>query len=220
MSVHAKLMQARMRLHGTEIRKSGRNTFANYNYMELGDFLIPTQTIFAELGLCGVVSFTADIASLTITDVEDGTTLVITSPMGSAALKGCHEVQNIGAVETYQRRYLWMAALEIVEHDAIDSAEPVKPAPKVVAQAMGTDNPKRDAFNALQPEVQDSLRKTAAKVTGAMPDVQVAIEMIHADLDEWQDQDTQELKKGLWYLLDSGTRSAIDKVQKTRKQNA
>jgi hypothetical protein len=48
--------------------------------------------------------------------------------MGSAALKGCHEVQNIGAVETYQRRYLWVAALEIVEHDALDSSEPLKPA--------------------------------------------------------------------------------------------
>jgi hypothetical protein len=45
--------------------------------------------------------------------------------MGSAALKGCHEVQNIGAVETYQRRYLWVTALEIVEHDALDSSEGV-----------------------------------------------------------------------------------------------
>ena len=47
------------------------------------------------------------------------------SPMGSAALKGCHEVQNIGAVETYQRRYLWVTAMEIVEHDALDSSEGV-----------------------------------------------------------------------------------------------
>jgi hypothetical protein len=45
--------------------------------------------------------------------------------MGSAALKGCHEVQNIGAVETYQRRYLWVTAMEIVEHDALDSSEGV-----------------------------------------------------------------------------------------------
>jgi len=30
-------------------------------------------------------------------------------------------VQNIGAVETYQRRYLWVTAMEIVEHDALDS---------------------------------------------------------------------------------------------------
>ncbi|MNP43870.1 ERF superfamily protein [compost metagenome] len=54
-------------------------------------------------------------------DVEDGTSVEFTSPMGSAALKGCHEVQNIGAVETYQRRYLYVTALEIVEHDALDS---------------------------------------------------------------------------------------------------
>ena len=42
--------------------------------------------------------------------------------MSSAALKGCHEVQNLGAVQTYIRRYLWVTALEIVEHDAIDSS--------------------------------------------------------------------------------------------------
>lgn len=123
-TVHKKLMQARIELHGQKIAKSGRNEFAKYNYMELGDFLIPTQEIFARLGLCGLVSFTADIATLTITDVDDGSQVAITSPMGSAALKGCHEVQNIGAVETYQRRYLWVTAMEIVEHDAIDSGQP------------------------------------------------------------------------------------------------
>lgn len=122
MSVYKKLMQARIKLHGMEVKKSGRNEFAKYSYMELADFLIPTQNIFAELELCGVVSFTKDIATLTITDIEDGTQIVITSPMGSAALKGCHEVQQIGAVETYQRRYLWVAAMEIVEHDALDSS--------------------------------------------------------------------------------------------------
>ena len=111
-------------MHGMKISKSGRNDFAKYNYMELGDFLIPTQTIFAEIGLCGVVSFSKDIATLTITDVDDGSELVLTSPMGSAALKGCHEVQNVGAVETYQRRYLWVSAMEIVEHDVIDSSKP------------------------------------------------------------------------------------------------
>jgi hypothetical protein len=41
--------------------------------------------------------------------------------MSSASLKGCHDVQNLGAVQTYQRRYLWQSALEIVEHDALDA---------------------------------------------------------------------------------------------------
>jgi hypothetical protein len=118
--VHKKLMQARIQFQGKELRKTGHNEFSGYYYFELCDFLPTVQTIFAELGLCGVCSFTADIATLTITDVDDGTSTVITSPMGSAKLKACHEVQNIGAVETYQRRYLWITAMEIVEHDALD----------------------------------------------------------------------------------------------------
>ena len=129
MSIYKKLMQARIKLHGMEIKKSGWNDFAKYNYMELADFLIPAQQIFFDLGLCGVVSFTAELASLTITDTDKPEQqIVITSPMSSASLKGCHEIQNVGAVETYQRRYLWVTALEIVEHDALDSGPGADPA--------------------------------------------------------------------------------------------
>jgi hypothetical protein len=127
MSVHKKLMDARLKLQGMELKKSGHNKFAGYHYFELGDFLPAIQTIFAELGLCGIVSYEADVAKLCITDTEDGTVVVITSPMSTAALKGCHEVQNLGAVQTYIRRYLWVTALEVVEHDAIDASEGVTP---------------------------------------------------------------------------------------------
>jgi hypothetical protein len=54
--------------------------------------------------------------------MSDLSKIEITSPMSEAALKGCHAVQNLGAVQTYIRRYLWVTALEIVEHDAIDSS--------------------------------------------------------------------------------------------------
>lgn len=123
MSVHKKLMQARIRLQNTKLKKSGHNKFANYYYFELGDFLSTVQEIFNDVGLCGVVSFTATEATLTITDVGDMNSIVIHSPMGSAQLKGCFEVQNIGAVETYQRRYLWVSAMEIVEHDILDAVK-------------------------------------------------------------------------------------------------
>jgi hypothetical protein len=125
MSVYAKLNEARISLQNTELTKSGHNKFAGYRYFELGDFLPAVQDIFRNLNLCGVVSYTSDYATLTIVDIDDKSQIVITSPMGSAALKGCHEVQNIGAVETYQRRYLWVTAMEIVEHDALDSSEGV-----------------------------------------------------------------------------------------------
>lgn len=147
MTAHSKLMTARMQLMNTPLKKTGQNKFAGYSYFELGDFLPEIQKIFAGLGLCGIVSYGTDIATLTITDMEDGTTLTITSPMSTAALKGCHEVQNLGAVQTYIRRYLWVTALEIVENDVLDattgSVEPTKPkapaaAPKPAAAPTGT----------------------------------------------------------------------------------
>lgn len=135
MSVHKKIMQARVSLQQSKLTKSGNNKFAGYKYFELGDFLPAAQQIFVELGLCGIVSFGAEEATLTITDTEDNSQIVITSPMSTAALKGCHAVQNLGAVQTYIRRYLWVAALEIVEHDAIDmttgKAEPEQEKPAV-----------------------------------------------------------------------------------------
>lgn len=121
MSVHKKLMQARIALQSKSLKKSGNNKFAGYSYFELGDFLPTVQGIFADLGLCGIVSFGEQVATLTITDTDGGGSIDITSPMSSAALKGCHEVQNLGAVQTYLRRYLWVTAMEIVEHDALDA---------------------------------------------------------------------------------------------------
>jgi hypothetical protein len=114
------------------MKKSGLNKFAGYSYFELGDFIPHIQTIFNEVGLCGVVSFDAIQATLCITDTEDGSQIVVTSPMAEANLKGAHPIQNLGAVLSYQRRYLWMAAMELTEHDPVDSAPPVE-APKPVA---------------------------------------------------------------------------------------
>lgn len=136
MSVYNKLQAARIQLQGKTLSKSGNNKFAGYKYFELGDFLPAIQEIFDGLKLCGVVSFGKEEANLTIVDTENpADRIVISSPMSTAALKGCHEVQNLGAVQTYLRRYLWVAAMEIVEHDALDSSEPLKPeAKKIVAK--------------------------------------------------------------------------------------
>jgi hypothetical protein len=136
MSVYKKLQEARIMLQNTKLNKSGKNKFAGYEYFELGDFLPQIQNICAKVGLCGVVSFNAQDAYLTIYDTEKENSFVtFTSPMSSAALKGCHDVQNLGAVQTYLRRYLWTNAFEIVEHDALDatmgSSEPVKPMPNI-----------------------------------------------------------------------------------------
>lgn len=123
MSVFTKLNEARTTFHAIKLEKTGLNKFAGYKYFELGDFLIPALNVFHEVGLCAFVSFDKELATMTIVDIESPGSvdrIVITSPLSEANLKGCHPVQNVGACETYARRYLWVAALEIVEHDALD----------------------------------------------------------------------------------------------------
>ena len=195
-------MDARIQLQNTDLKKSGHNKFAGYRYFELGDFLPSINTIFWNLGLCGTVSFTADLATLTITDIDDGSQITITSPMGSAALKGCHEVQNVGAVLTYQRRYLWVSAMEIVEHDVLDAV-------------TGTDT----GTPAKKPELELKMpqyNKEEMEILGEMAaqfTEYVAAEKF-ADAKALGDTLDNEQKLAMWGFLNSSTRSSFKKYQK------
>jgi hypothetical protein len=123
MNVYMRLNTAREKFHSAEIKKSGHNKFAGYTYFELGDFVTPALKIFKEVGLTSVIRFEQDLATMEIINTDKPEERIqITSPMSEAQLKGCHPVQNLGAVQTYIRRYLWVAALEIVEHDAVDAS--------------------------------------------------------------------------------------------------
>ena len=122
MSVFKRLQEARVMFLQTEIKKSGKNKFAGFEYFELGDFIPAINQIFNKVGLCGVVRFTQSDASLTVYDVEDSTQSVsFTSPLVYADNGKTQAIQNLGATHTYMRRYLWLMAMEIVEHDAVDS---------------------------------------------------------------------------------------------------
>jgi hypothetical protein len=172
MSIHKKLMQARLKLQTADLKKSGHNKFAGYKYFELGDFLPTIQEISNEVGICGTVTFYTDIAILTITDIDDATQFIeFKCPMSSAALKGCHDVQNLGAVQTYLRRYLWTNAFEIVEHDAIDSAKPIEVEDTLTEEQLeiaknnleqaAKRGELKQAFFKLTPNAQEKLREYA-----------------------------------------------------------
>jgi hypothetical protein len=195
--VYEKLQKARIKLQHTELKKSGHNKFAGYKYFELGDFLPAIQSIFFELKLCPVVSFGTELATLRIIDTENGGCVTFTSPMAEAQLKGCHPIQNLGAVETYSRRYLYVTALEIVEHDAIDSSEPMSAKPITV-----------DVFQSMSAEDQETIRSIGVEAISLLTknDVQGAVDYIN---ELGLDADS---KTALWSLFDSKQRSAIKKL--------
>jgi len=198
--VHLKLMRARLMLQDKQLKKSGHNKFAGYQYFELGDFIPTINEIFFEVGLCGVVSYDSEIASLTITDVEDGTNIVITSPMADANLKGCHPIQNLGAVETYTRRYLWVTAMEIVEHDALDSSAPIKDA-VIITPAQGI----KDELPIEILRYLDELAVELIAICEKDPKAAwVRLEQENLEADQ---------KVALWTLMPSNVRSAIKKAK-------
>lgn len=201
-SVHKKLMQARIKLQATPLKKSGLNKFAGFQYFELGDFLPQIQQIFSEIGLCGVVSFDSQLATLTITDTEDGSNIVLTSPMAEANLKGVHPIQNMGAVETYSRRYLWVTALEIVEHDALDATTGRKGDAPIVT-------PKGNVGDNLPEEEKEFLREMAASCEELVSNGK-AIEAMKMVNEAALESDQQVW---LWGQLTASTRAAIKKAK-------
>ena len=124
MSVYGQLQKARAMLLSSDIKKSGINKFAGFQYFELADVLPAITKIFNEIGLCGVVRFTSDTATLTIYDAIDVNhgSIEFTSPLVYADMSKSQAIQNLGSTHTYMRRYLWLMAMEIVEHDAVDAA--------------------------------------------------------------------------------------------------
>ena len=199
MSVYKKLMQARIALQSRKLNKSGMNNFAGYSYFELGDFLPATMEIFNEIGLCGVISFAPDVATLTIADTETGQSIAITSPMAEASLKGCHQIQNLGAVETYTRRYLWVTAMEIVEHDALDATTGKEKPAKII------HTPTQGAMDEIPADERQYLQEMAMELIASVAEgkPREAYERVESEnLDDSQ-------KTALWTLLDSKTRSAI-----------
>ena len=121
-NIYSKMQKARCEFQEKPLKKSGHNKFAGYRYFELGDFLPTINSLLEKYNLCSNISFDNEMATLTIVNAENtDEKLVFTSPMSNANLKGCHDVQNLGAVQTYLRRYLWVNAFEIVESDGLDA---------------------------------------------------------------------------------------------------
>ena len=203
MNVFQKLNEARERFHQSKLNKSGHNKFAGYKYFELSDFVVPAIQIFKEVGLTSVIRFGKDMAEMVIVNNEKtDEMIVITSPMSTAALKGCHEVQNLGAVQTYIRRYLWVAALEIVEHDALDATTGKK-----------GDGP---IVRPTKVEVDESRESLLQDVAIAIQDHFDADDIIGA-WDEFCGVTDADEKTHVWGQLPSNVRSALKKHNESLK---
>lgn len=121
MNIYEKLNLARLKFAEKGIKQNGHNDYAGYSYFDLADILPVVNKINEEIKVVTVVRFDKDIAYLDFINAEKTDEVIsFTSPMSDASLKGCHAVQNLGAVETYLKRYLYQNCYEIAEGDVLD----------------------------------------------------------------------------------------------------
>ena len=169
-NVYQKLLEARVLFMEEDVKKSGKNMKMSYKYFELQDIVPVATPIFQKVGLLPVVTFDNEVATMTLVNVDaPEETIVFTSPMReiepiiSAKTGGevTNAVQRLGSVETYQRRYLYMIALDIVESDEIEArtGDNPPPAPKPAAP--------------VTPEKRQEVTKTLTAPDGNATELQI-----------------------------------------------
>ena len=168
LNIYQKLTTARAKFLEAPVKKTGVNRFAEYKYFELADIVPPATSIFGELGLLFCISFTNETAIGTLINADKPEeTIVFSSPMRDLEVKGMNAIQALGGVETYQRRYLYMMVLDIVEADAFDSTQG-KPDP----ETGKAENVKKSNKPAT-PEKREEIKKDLIDAGGNATDLQV-----------------------------------------------
>lgn len=121
-NVLIKLAEARKMFAANPPKKTGHNDEKNYDFFQLEDIVPSKNDIFYSLKLLDLVTFDKEKAYLQLTDMESEESITFTSPMPNN-LKSIqpNEIQAIGSIETYQRRYLYITALDVIEADPIDT---------------------------------------------------------------------------------------------------
>lgn len=122
MTIYEKLQNVKVDVLKANPKKSGRNKFSDYDYYELSDIMPPIIESCAKHKIYTCVSFGNEVATLTAINSEKPDEVVsIESPIRDLSIKGANAIQALGGVQTYMRRYLYMAMFDITENDMFDS---------------------------------------------------------------------------------------------------
>lgn len=154
MNIHYKIATLRTRQELKNIKKTGYNKFADFPYFQLEDFLPTCNMLELELGLTSDFNLKGEEATLVITNINNPTeTKLYETTVAEANMKGVLEIQKLGSVHTYLKRYLYLNYLNLTEGDTVDAIDQSKrvapksekPESKII-DAIGSklyDNPER-----------------------------------------------------------------------------
>ena len=129
-NIYSKIMKVRKEFKNRRIEKSGKNEFQNFSYLELSDFIPIAIDLCESVGLythtnIGTIT-NKEYATMTVVNVDNAEEKVVYSlelPCISKEGAFNNKIQDIGKMETYIRRYLYMLFLDIAVADSVDSED-------------------------------------------------------------------------------------------------
>jgi hypothetical protein len=173
MNVWSKLLAVRNEFYAAGAKKTGRNLHAEFMYFELTDIVPLAAPIFAKYGLLLVPTFVDGNAVADVVNTEKPDEHIYFSiPLQFISEPGkfrMNEVQGVGAVVTYYRRYLYMIVLDLVEDDGFDKdsgkdEEDETPTPAPAKKPATTEERKEIKKSLTNADGEaDDLQKSALK---------------------------------------------------------
>ena len=134
-SLNESIISIRVKLQNAKLKKSGKNKFAGFDYFELADFLPKLNELMLEEGVNDRFYIQDDYATLEIQKGQEinvyripfvlfDTPTKIKEDVDTGEVrevKSMQDIQYLGALNTYYKRYLYLNAFGITDREVIDS---------------------------------------------------------------------------------------------------
>lgn len=136
-NLNESIIEIRCELQAKNLKKSGKNKFAGFDYFELSDFLPTLNELMKKYKINDVFTIKDGIASLTLILGEEKQEytmpfVMFDTPVNAKydnntkqykQVKSMQDIQYLGALNTYYKRYLYLNAFGITDGEIIDSMD-------------------------------------------------------------------------------------------------
>lgn len=141
-SLNQSIIDIRVKLQNSKLKKSGKNKFAGFDYFELSDFLPRLNELMQEEGMNDRFSIINNndgtmTASLVLIKGSETQAYIMPFVMFDTPInlkehkdtgeirevKSMQDIQYLGALNTYYKRYLYLNAFGITDGEVIDSMD-------------------------------------------------------------------------------------------------
>ena len=140
-SLNESIIKIRVKLQSSNLKKSGKNDFARFEYFELADFLPKLNELMEEENINDIFTINENVAKLTLIKGEERQEYTLPfyrfeTPLNFKKdkngnfmkdgngnyleVKSMQDIQYLGALNTYYKRYLYLNAFGITDGEVID----------------------------------------------------------------------------------------------------